>query len=126
MKFGALASSILCLAASQLVTAETSTSTLTNTITKTLVRVSTVTSAGDEPASTTIHSSVIPASATAPFRSGFVSSTPLHSASASSTSTASTSSSASGTPHSGAGRTGDSGMPAALVAGSLALVLGYW
>ncbi|KAE8339927.1 hypothetical protein BDV24DRAFT_134757 [Aspergillus arachidicola] len=107
--------SVLCLAATQLVTADiVVTSTATNTITKTVYRV-TAETAAESLSATPLGSS---RSST-----GTIASSHAHHASAASTSSASTAS-PSATLNSAAG-TFDASMPVALVVGSLALLLGY-
>ncbi|RHZ74964.1 hypothetical protein CDV55_109168 [Aspergillus turcosus] len=117
MKINAIVSSVLCLAATQLVAADnTVTSTFTHTVTKTLVRVSTETPG----ASASVSSYVIPSSSATPSSTFMVSS----SAAATSTPAASTPSASAVAQHSGAGSVADVSMPVALVAGSVALLLG--
>ncbi|GMF70804.1 unnamed protein product [Aspergillus oryzae] len=106
--------SVLCLAATQLVAADVVvTSTATNTITKTVYRVTSETAA--ESLSATLASS--------PSSTGSIASSHAHHASAASTSSTNTAS-PSATLNSAAG-TFDANKPVALVAGSLALLLGY-
>ncbi|KAE8322900.1 hypothetical protein BDV39DRAFT_183318 [Aspergillus sergii] len=107
--------SVLCLAATQLVAADiVVTSTATNTITKTVYRV-TAETAAESLSATPLASS--------PSSTGSIASSHAHHASAASTSSTSTAS-PSATLNSAAG-TFDASMPVALVAGSLALLLGY-
>ncbi|PWY91033.1 hypothetical protein BO70DRAFT_83360 [Aspergillus heteromorphus CBS 117.55] len=147
MKFNALLSSVLCVAASQLVAADidtTSTSTVTNYITRTLVHVDEVkpTTSSVVSSSSTSSVPVIPTHAIPSIRvqassAAVSSSAPASSSFASVTVTASASGSPSGSPSgsaaasashsasldSGAGSI-DARMPVALVAGSIALLLG--
>ncbi|KAE8398047.1 hypothetical protein BDV37DRAFT_264355 [Aspergillus pseudonomiae] len=106
--------SVLCLAATQLVAADTVTSTATNTITKTVYRVTAQTAAESLPA-TPLGSSAA--------STGSVASSHAHHASTASGSSASTAS-PSVTLSSAAG-VFDANMPVALVAGSVAVLLGY-
>ncbi|GIJ99317.1 hypothetical protein Aspvir_001447 [Aspergillus viridinutans] len=116
MKINAIVSSVLCLAAAQLVAADTVTSTYTHTITKTLVRVTTEIPG----ASASVSSYVIPSTAATPSSRRIASS----SAAATSTPASSTPSASAVVNHSGAGSVADVSMPVALVAGSVALLLG--
>ncbi|RHZ68281.1 uncharacterized protein CDV56_105087 [Aspergillus thermomutatus] len=116
MKISAIVSSMLCLAATQLVAADTVTSTFTHTLTKTLVRVNSETPG----ASASVSSYVIPSSSATPSSSWVVSS----SAAATSTPASSTPSASAVVKNSGAGSVADVSMPVALVAGSVALLLG--
>ncbi|KAF7177213.1 hypothetical protein CNMCM7691_005035 [Aspergillus felis] len=108
MKINAIISSVLCLAATQLVAADTVTSTYTNTVTKTLVRVNSETPG----ASASVSSYVIPSTSATP-SSSWISS----SAAATSTPASSTPSASAVVNHSGAGSVADVSMPVALVAG---------
>ncbi|PYH95572.1 hypothetical protein BO71DRAFT_397913 [Aspergillus ellipticus CBS 707.79] len=147
MKLNALLSTALCLAASQLVAADidtTSTSTITNYITRTLVRVDEVTPTSSVASSTSLSTSSVPVirthaapsiklvassssvatpSSSAPASSSIVSVTKTTSVSSGPSGSTAASASPSGTLDSGAGSI-DVKMPAALVAGSLALILG--
>ncbi|GAQ07287.1 hypothetical protein ALT_4608 [Aspergillus lentulus] len=116
MKINAIVSSVFCLAATQLVAADTTTSTYTHTITKTLVRVNSETPG----ASTVVSSYVVPSSSATPSSSWIASS----SAAATSTPASSTPSASGVVNHSGARSVADVRMPVALVAGSVALLLG--
>ncbi|EAW11539.1 uncharacterized protein ACLA_092370 [Aspergillus clavatus NRRL 1] len=115
MKVSALVSSVLCLAATQLVAAETVTSTFTHTITRTLVRVNSETPGS----SASVSSYVVPSSSATPSSSWAASS-----GAAATTPASSSTPSPSTVTHSGAGSIVDVRMPVALVAGSVALFLG--
>ncbi|KNG83483.1 hypothetical protein ANOM_006674 [Aspergillus nomiae NRRL 13137] len=113
MKVATIAS-VLCLAATQLVAADTITSTATSTITKTVYRV-TAQTAAESLSATPLGSSAA--------STGSVASSHAHHASTASGSSASTAS-PSVTLSSAAG-VFDANMPVALVAGSVAVLLGY-
>ncbi|KAB8268679.1 hypothetical protein BDV30DRAFT_217976 [Aspergillus minisclerotigenes] len=110
--------SVLCLAATQLVAADVVvTSTATNTITKTVYRVT---------AETATESLSATPLASSPSSTGSIASSHAHHASAASTSSTSSTNTASpsATLNSAAGSIA-ANKPVALVAGSLALLLGY-
>ncbi|KAJ5212150.1 uncharacterized protein N7498_003796 [Penicillium cinerascens] len=102
MQFGALVTSFLCLAAAQFAVAEDTTSVLTTTVTKTLVRVNSVTVT----ATPTPSSSMVSVTAT---------STPV---------VVSSTHAAPSATHTGGAISMRAGMPAAIVAGSFALIMG--
>lgn len=100
MQFGALVTSFLCLAAAQFAVAEDTPSVSTTTITKTLVRVNSLT------ATPTPSSSMVSVTAT---------STPM---------VVSSTHAAPSATHTGGAISMGAGVPAAIVAGSFALIIG--
>ncbi|PYH40571.1 uncharacterized protein BP01DRAFT_208225 [Aspergillus saccharolyticus JOP 1030-1] len=123
MKISAIVSSLFCLAAAQLVAAEgdtTSTSTVTTFLTRTLVHVDTVTSGASTTSAPLIPTHAVSApliSSSAVVSSSVIPTSLVVAPSASASATSST-------VFTGAGNVNAAGMSVALVAGSLALIMG--